>query len=65
MDAQFIRTFADDLAELRKQYRIYSKAETLISDVVISLHHIARIVENGEGIRESIKNPRVRNFPGE
>ena len=65
MDPKFIRTFADDLSELRKKYRIHSKAEVLISGVVISLHHIARIVENGEDIKESISNPRINKLRDE
>ena len=48
MNSQFIRTFADDLNELRKNYARGSNIEETINDAVYRLHYIARLLEQQE-----------------
>lgn len=60
MNPQFIRTFADDLSELRKRYRIGSQAEVIISDALIKLHRIARILESEDiNVRKDSKDSGI------
>lgn len=60
MNPQFIRTFADDLSELRKRYRIGSQVEVIISDALIKLHRIARILESEDiNVRKDSKDSGI------
>jgi len=48
MNSQFIRTFADDLAEEMKKYRLISIISREMSLAVITLHYIASLLEAEE-----------------